>query len=167
MISLDEMTALARALLDAEQATADAETNLKLKKERERIIREETIPSAMQELGLTSIKLETGQTLSVKQEVYASIPSGNKQAAYDWLIGHGFGGLLKVEVVADFGRGELEIATELFERLNSEGLSVGIDQGVHAQTLKAFLKEQISAGKDIPLELFGARPIFQAKISKK
>jgi len=167
MITLNEMSALARALLDAESATKDAEQALKDAKERERLIREETIPSAMQELGLESLVLDTGQKLKVQQEVYASIPAANKQAAYRWLNDNGFGGLIKVEVDASFGKGDQDKALELYSELSGRGLQASFDESVHAQTLKAFLKEQISQGNDIPLDLFGARPVWAAKISNK
>jgi hypothetical protein len=37
-------------------------------------------------------------------------------------------------------------------------------EGVHAQTLKAFIKEQMAKGVDVPLELFGAYPYSKAVI---
>lgn len=43
-----------------------------------------------------------------------------------------------------------------------------MDRGVHPQTLKAFLREQLSksGGSDeLPLELFGARPVWVSKIT--
>ena len=118
-ISLDDMAALARALLDADQEVDNAEQELKDAKERARVLREETIPSAMQELGLEELKLNTGQKLSIKQEVYASIPAANKGQAYDWLNDHGFGGLIKVEVTTQFGKGEQEEAVRLSEQLRA------------------------------------------------
>lgn len=166
-ISLDQMAALARALVDADASVEQAEVNLKEAKERARILREETIPSAMQELGLEEIKLDTGQKLSVKQDVYASIPSAQKDAAFHWLEENGFGGLIKVEVAADFRKGEADAALELFKELQQRGLQVGFDQSVHAQTLKAFLREQLAAGTNVPLDLFGARPVWTAKLSNK
>lgn len=166
-ISLDQMAALARALVDADGSVEQAELNLKEAKERARILREETIPSAMQELGLEELKLDTGQKLSVKQDVYASIPSAQKDAAFQWLEDNGFGGLIKVEVAADFRKGEAENAMALFKELQERGLQVGFDQSVHAQTLKAFLREQLAAGTNVPLDIFGARPVWTAKISNK
>lgn len=166
-ISLDDMASLARALVDADAAVEDADQALKDAKERARVLREETIPSAMQELGLEELKLATGQKLSVKQEVYASIPAANKQAAFQWLNDNGFGGLIKIEVDASFGKGEQDAAMALYQELNSRGLTASFGQGVHAQTLKAFLKEQLAQGTNIPLDLFGARPVWTAKLSNK
>lgn len=167
-ISLDEMSSLASALVDADVGIEQAEEALKQAKERARVLREETIPSAMQELGLESLVLSTGQKLSVQQEVYASIPSGGKPAAFQWLNDNGFGGLIKVEVSTLFGKGEQESAVELYKELTGRGLEMDLQENVHAQTLKAFLKEQLAKGNaDLPLELFGARAVFCAKISKK
>lgn len=166
-ISLDSMAALARALVDADAAVEQAEVNLKDAKERARVLREETIPSAMQELGLEEIKLDTGQKLTVKQDVYASIPSDKKEEAYNWLDVNGFGGLIKVEVKTDYPKGEAQAALQLFQELQDRGLNAQYGQNVHAQTLKAFLREQIAAGSNVPLDLFGARPVWTAKLSNR
>lgn len=167
MITLSEMAELARALVDADKDVDKVEQDLKDAKERARVLREETIPAAMQEMGLEEVKLETGQKISIKQDVYASIPAASKGAAYDWLNEHGFGGLIKVEVSATFAKGEQDAALELHKQLQQQGLQPDLDQSVHAQTLKAFLREQIAAGNNIPLDLFGARPVWTAKISNK
>lgn len=163
-ISLSEMAELARALVQADADAKQAEEDLKAAKERARVLREETIPSAMQEMGLESVKLETGQTIKVAQEVYASIPVEKKDSAFNWLQEHGFGGLIKVEVSAKFGREANAQALGFFEELCDRGMDPKYDQSVHPQTLKAFLKEQLSSGANVPLDLFGARPVWTAKI---
>jgi len=163
-ITLDEMTALARALVDADSAVEEAEAALKHTKEVARILREETIPSAMQELGIEKLELSTGQKITISQEVYASIPAASKDDAHRWLEANGFGGLIKVGVTTQYGKGERDAALTLFRDLVGRGLSAKFDESVHPQTLKAFLKEQISSGNNVPLELFGARPVWTAKI---
>lgn len=167
MITLDQMAALARALVDMDASVEKAEVNLKDAKERARVLREETIPSAMQELGLEELKLETGQKLSVKQDVYAAIPSHFKKAAFDWLEENGFGGLVKTELSVQYGRGEFEKAMALKQHLTDYGVFSEVTQNVHAQTLKAFLREQIAAGSNVPLDIFGARPVWTAKITNR
>lgn len=161
------MAALARALVDADAAVKEAEVNLHEAKERARVLREETIPSAMQELGLERLTLDTGQTVTVKQDVYASIPNDNKPAAYSWLEDHGYGGLVKTEVSVQYGKGELEDAKLMASWLVDKGVNPSLTQNVHAQTLKAFLREQLAGGYDVPLELFGARPVWTAKITNR
>ena len=166
-ISLDEMAMLARALVDADAAVEAADEALKAAKEKARQLREETIPSSMQELGVEKLTLSTGQTITIKQEVYASIPADSKNTAYGWLEEHGFGGLIKTAVSAAFGKGELTQAQQLAGELIKQGFEATVDRSVHPQTLKAFLKEQLSAGSNVPLELFGARPVWAAKVTLK
>jgi len=167
MISLDQMMQLARAMVDADQGVVDAETALAAAKEKARQLHEESVPSAMQELGVEKMTLDTGETLKVSQEVYASIPNENKRNAHDWLNTNGFGGLIKLEVAVNYGKGEQEVALALFKELHERGLQADLAEFVHASTLKAFLKEQIAKGAQVPLDLFGARAVFCAKITKK
>ncbi len=163
-ISVNEMSALAAALVSAEHDTDEAEKFLKAIKERERVLREETIPSAMQELGIEKLVLETGETLSLKQEVYAQIPAAQKPAVFAWLDEHGFGGLVKTELSLEFGREERDEATKLANELRAEGFLPSLSMNVHSQTLKAFIKEQLATGKEFPLDLFGARAVFEASV---
>jgi hypothetical protein len=164
-ITLNDMSALARALVDADRKVITADIALTKAKDHARRLREETIPAAMQELGLTQLTLTTGEKLTIKPEVYASIPEANQVAALKWLEDHGFGGLIKVTVAAQYGRGEAAVAQELAAELAERGIVVDFDQTVHPQTLKAFLREQLAEGKDIPLELFGCRPVWTTRLS--
>jgi len=164
MITLDEMASLARGLLDAQKAVADAEKALSKAKEHARVLTEETIPSAMQELGVKKLVLDTGQTLTLSQEVYASIPEDGREKAFDWLEENGFGSIIKTEVTAAYGKGGVEDAVKLTEELKERGLNVEFSRNVHAQTLKAFLREQLAKAKDVPLDVFGARPVWQGKV---
>ena len=164
MISLQEMANLARALLDADDGVAQAELGLKDAKARVQLLREETIPSAMHELGLEELKLDTGQKLTVRQEVYASIPSDKRVEAFDWLNDNGYGGLIRTDVVSIFSKGDRDRAVTLAKDLLAQGYQSEVSESVHPQTLKAFLREQIALGTSVPLELFGARPVWQAKI---
>lgn len=163
-ITLDEMAQLARALLDAEINIQATEETLKLIKKRAIRLREETIPSAMQEMGLQKLVLDTGQTITIKQEVYANISEENKTKAFGWLEKNNFGGLIKSVIKIEFGRDRLDEASYLCERLKDQGHSPEFIETVHASTLKAFLREQISKGTKVPLDFFGARPVWIAKI---
>lgn len=167
MIDLEKLSELSRALIAAQQEVDLAELELSLKKEQARVLREETIPAFMQELGLEKIVLSDGSALSIKQDVYASIPAAGKPAAYQWLQDNGFGGLIKTELVVNFTKEETDAAVELFKKMSADGMSVELGQDVHAQTLKAFLREQIANAAELPLDLFGARPIWTTKITAK
>src|SRR5262245_3719105 len=161
------MSALARALVEAERTVERFKSNLANAEEQARKLREETIPAAMHELGVKELKLITGETLGIKQEVYASIANDNKELVFNRLDANGFGGLIKTAVVTEFGRGDKQDAIKLFVRLHDDGLDVGMEQSVHPSTLKAFLREQLAAGRDIPLDLFGARPVWTTTLKAK
>jgi len=164
-VSLDDVSQLARDLLEAETAVKRAEDGLKLLKEKRRLLAEETIPAIMQELGIKDLTLESGQKMKLKQDVYAQIPKDEKQGVFNWLNEHGFGGLIKTEVAAEFGKGERESAIELAKRLSAEGFTAGFSEDVHAQTMKAFLLERVKKGDaDFPFDLFHARPVWVATI---
>ena len=163
-ISLDQMSMLARKLKSSDEAIKEQADELKRVQETARVLREETIPSAMQELGLSELKLDTGEKLTIKQDVYASIPVAHRELVFDWLEKHDFDGLIKTTVISQFGRGELEAANEMRDKLRAQGLDAITKREVHHSTMKAFLREQISNGVDIPLDLFGARPVWTAKL---
>jgi len=165
MITLAEVSSLCSALTEQRRKVDEIEEELSTVKEFVRRLEEEDIPLAMQELGVDELKLVTGEKVSIKHDVYASLTSESKPAAYDWLEAHGFGGLIKTNVSVEFGKGQIEGAESLAEDLQSRGLPVSLGRDVHAQTLKAFLREQLANGSNIPLELFNARPISKAKIS--
>lgn len=166
MITLHEIQQLAVALLLAQRSVEGIEDELKQAKERVRMLAEESIPSAMQEIGLTEFKLDTGEKVTVKADVYASIPAARKTEAFEWLDAHGFGSLIKTGVSVQFGRGEMDNASELYDDLMLKGMTPELKQDVNAQTLKAWLREQLEEGlPDLPLDLFGARPVDIAKIT--
>lgn len=163
-MNLTELKALAQTLLDFDADVKEVESQLKVKKEKARVLRETTIPNVMDEMELSSITLNTGQKLTISQEVYAKIPADKKKEAHDWLNSNGFGGLIKTTVKATYGKGERKDAVTLTKELHKRGLDVAFDESVHASTLKAFLKEQIRDGNPCPLDIFGARPVSVAKI---
>jgi hypothetical protein len=168
-ITLAEVSALCSAMIEAEREVELEEEALKAAKERVRQLKEESIPMAMQELGIDSMKLTTGQKVSIKQDVYAAIPAAQRGEAYAWLEDNGFGGLIKTNVSVQFGKGEMDNAKNAITILQKVGLAPELTQSVHAQTLCAFLREQLAdaeSSKALPLDLFGARPCWTTKISK-
>jgi hypothetical protein len=102
--------------------------------------------------------------VSTKEDVYASIPKGNEENAYEWLNENGFGGIIKHVVSASFGKEEDSRAAEFVKAAQELGLTPEDKRSIHSATLKAFVKEQLAQGKNIPLELFGAFQITKATV---
>jgi|TARA_R110000796_G_scaffold12311_1_gene40790 hypothetical protein len=131
------------------------EVDLKAKKEELRLTSEQELPDAMQAAGLTQIVLSTGEKISINEFYNAHISKANQEIAYQWLIKNGHAGLIKNEVLLKFDRGEDEKVAQTVSALQARGLSPNVRQSVHHSSLKAFVKEQFTAGNDIPTEPFG------------
>lgn len=165
--ALKELIRLSEALVAAEEAVSAAEMALQEAKRIERNLREQEIPDYMQELGIASMKLESGAIISFKDDVRLEWDHAKKEKAFAWLEAHEFGGLIKTEVSVAFGKGELEQARQLLEKLAEEtGKEAQLTRDVHYQTMCAFLREQISEGASIPLEEWGAVSIKKATVRR-
>lgn len=158
--ALAELAVLARMMRERAASVERAEEALSRAKELLREIVEEDIPQLLiYELELRSVKLEDGSTLDVKDDVYASLSEERKAAAFRWLEEKGFGGLIKTEVSVQFSRSERAQADVALKLLQDAGYHTELSRSIHASTLSAFLREQLAEASDIPLELFGARPV--------
>lgn len=161
------VSSLAQLQMDRELEVARAEDALRTAKDALRQISEVDLPEAMREVGIKTFTTTDGLTIKVKPEVQVSIAIANREAAYQWLIDHGFEGLLKLDVKVHFDRGDRNSANKLADQLRKKGIEVNVEQSVHSQTLKAFVKERIADTEtevEFPLELFGAWPYTVAVV---
>ena len=168
MITNDELrlvSTLAEKQVILEASVKATEESLTELKQELRLLAQETLPNAMAECGMSAFTLVNGRKITIKTNYYAALPKGQEGEAFDWLRGHGFGALIKNQVIAEFGKGEDERAQEVIELLREDGIYPEQKMGVHAQTLKAFVKEQISSGRELPLELFGAFVLNESVIT--
>jgi hypothetical protein len=157
---------LAQKQVELEQTIAEKEADVKALKKKLYVLSSDTIPEKMRELGIKGFEMDTGESLSIKRVVTASISEKNKKAAHKWLVDHGHGDLIKHTVTTKFTRGEEDKAKELVNDLNEAGLNYDVKQAVHAMTLKAFVNEQLTKGNDIDMELLGVFEYDQTKITQ-
>lgn len=165
MSDLQRVVQLAELLLKLRENVESLETQLAAAKADVRRVEQEDLPDLMQELGLETFKLKTGETVEVKPEVDCSITEEKRFAAHDWLSSNGFGGLIKTEVIVQFGRGEHDAAEGFAKEVALQGKQPALVERVHPSTLKSFIKEQMAAGKAIPFDLFGVHPYNKVKIT--
>lgn len=171
VISDDALEAVAQ-LANRQQRLEDEitfiENNLAMKKKELQRVQEHDIPEAMDRVGLEEFKLVGGGKVKVSTFYTASISAERKPAAISWLDDHGHGGLVKTAVSLEFGKGELDKAKEFLDWLNEQRPDVDpeLDQSVHWQTLRAFVREQIESGAALPQELFGVFIGRKAKITR-
>lgn len=124
----------------------------------------EDLPDLMRELGVSEFALRTGEKITVKEDVDASITGKTRAGALQWLITNGFGGLIKTEVLARFDRGAHEEAEAFARRVAETHDDIELKETVHPGTLKAFVKEQMAGGAAVPVDLFNIRPYDKAII---
>ena len=163
---LSIVSALANKQLQLVTEVAELEADLKAKKEELRLTSEQELPDAMQAAGLTQIKLNSGENISINEFYNAHISKANQEKAYEWLTANGHEGLIKNEVLLKFGREESLVVDETVSALQARGLSPQVRQSVHPSTLKAFVKEQFTSVNDIPTEPFGIYIGTKATIKK-
>lgn len=163
--SLQEVSDLVTKMLNLEARIASLNLDLVAATNDLRDIAEKTIPEKMLNMGLMEITLSNGYKLEIKKMYNASIKPENQDAAFTWLKEHELDDLIKNEVKLTFGRGEDEAANILIEALVEQGYAVDNKRGVHPQTLKAFVREQIESGNaDFPRETFGVFILDRAKV---
>ena len=165
--SLKEMSDLCAEQAAIEDEIKQLEEQLKAKAKAARKLSQEIIPAKMQELGLESLTLKDGSAVKVRQLVQASIPVKYRETAFRWLRDRGHGDLIKNQISAEFGKGEDQSAGEFIDNIKSLGYEPKQKIWVEPMTLKAFVREQIAEGVDIPMETFGIFVGAETKISKK
>jgi len=169
---LKELAELAGRQVALEKAKADLEEQLKQVDQQLQKVSGVDIPTAMDAIGMSDFMLSTGERITVERKVKASIPKTKKPEAFAWLRANEFGSLIKNNVTASFGRGEDDKAKDLARKLNADGFTVDQQESVHAQTLSAFVREQLAKAKEdgrpveIPFDLLGVYEYSETKVSK-
>ena len=151
-----DVSTLCQKQVDLEAEINRDKRKLEEKEESLRKLSLEINPNALAEMNLKSLKLADGSEVSIKDFYHARITEKNKSLAYKWLRDNGYGDLIKNEIAVPFGRGEDERANDLLKTLVNNGYEPNQKTVVHPQTLKAFVKEQLESGKELPLDLLGA-----------
>lgn len=167
MSDLKRVVDLGQQLVDRQADLAAAEEKVAAIKAEVTRLEREDIPALMAECGITEVKLTCGKTITVKEDCDARISEANRPAAFRWLLDHGFGGLIKTLVTMQFGKGEHDDAAYAANLLQQQfaDRAVSLDESVHPQTLRAFVKERMTAGEPVPMDLFGVFPYSKAVIS--
>jgi hypothetical protein len=154
-------------LLETQNEIAKLEDRLKTFKTTETTLSEQTIPNLMQQAGVSLIKLKDGSSVEIKPFYAARIPSSKVEEAFEWLRTNGHGDLIKNNVMLTFGRNQDNEAKSLVAELREKGHNVKQAEKVEPMTLKAFVKEQIQDGKNVPSDLFGVYVASKTKITTK
>lgn len=164
--SLKVVAELANRQLVLEKEIEDLEAQLKEKKESLVQVAEKDLPEALAECGLSEVKLLDGSKVSVKPYYQANPPKEKYDEAMAWLRDNGHGDLIKNDVTVSFGKGEDDRAVDFKRFLSENGTSYSDKTGVHPMTFKAFVREQVETGQNLPFDLLGIYIGQKASIKK-
>lgn len=171
--ALKRVVELAKQLVEVTERVEGLEESLQKAKTLQRQIETEHLPELMRELELTSMSLADGMRLELKDEFDCGITVANHKAALRWLDDNKFGSIIKTKVQVAFSRDDRAAALALsasatkFIKARRVDTSCEMLETVHPQTLKSFLKEEMSKGTNIPHNLFSIHPYSKAKLTQK
>ena len=151
---LSEIADLAKKQMELEDAKIKTEQMLKDINENLRAIADTALPDKMSECGLSSFALDSGLTIKVKPYYSGKIKKEDEEACFSWLRNNDHGDLIKNIVSATFGSGEDSKARSARIMLEDQGYNTEQKESVHSMTLKAFIREQVEKGGEIPRDLF-------------
>jgi hypothetical protein len=135
-------------------------------KRKVELVSSEVIPTMMQEMNISTLKLADGTSVEVKPVYGASIPADKKEDAYTWLRENGLGDLIKNEVTVAFGRSEDNKAQQYAVLAQGQGYEPVQKLKVEPMTLKALVRERVEAGLDMPSDLFNLFTSNRTKITR-
>ena len=149
-----------------EDDLVEKEKELKELKRHIELVSGEVIPTMMQEMNISTLKLADGSSVEVKPVYGASITVANKEAAYTWLRENGLGDLIKNEITVSFGRNEDNKASEYANLAESNGYQPVQKLKVEPMTLKALYRERVEKELDLPSEHFNLFKGNKTKITR-
>ena len=174
--TLDTIRAKVAELRNCHLEAEDLEARLTAVKTALKHISQEELPTLMDEAGVRALTIAASGNLpayeaKLEPHIYANIPVGwdaaKRKDAFDWLDANGHGGLIKTEVTCTFGRDERTEAKQLHDELETKGLQPLMKEAVHTSTLSAWLREEVKAGRSVPLEVIGGYVGRQIKLKDK
>ena len=149
-----------------EDDLVEKEKELKELKRHIELVSGEVIPTMMQEMNISTLKLADGSSVEVKPVYGASITVANKEAAYTWLRENGLGDLIKNEITVSFGRNEDNKAIAYANLAQGQGFQPVQKLKVEPMTLKALVRERLESGQEMPTELFNVFAGNRTKITR-
>ena len=153
-------------LKELEDEYSTKEKELKELKRKVELVSGEVIPTMMQEMNISTLKLADGSSVEVKPVYGASIPIAKREEAFKWLRDNDLGDLIKNEVTVAFGRNEDTKASDYAILAKGQGYEPVQNLKVEPMTLKALVRERLEAGQEMPSDLFNLFTGNRTKITR-
>lgn len=172
LAKVDEAIRLASRIENGEALLADL-------REKHRAILDKDLPAMMETYGLKDLTTSEGFKVLIKNVTRASIPTESAiekekdpearaekrlrfERALAYLKKAGAEAIIKNEVSADLGKGSAKIVPLVKKALKELGLNAEVSKGVNANTLTAWVKERLEAGREVDFDLLG---VYTGKVA--
>ena len=168
MASPGELRALSQKVTEAATLTEtieNLEAMVKGHKEELHALTTRTIPDIMRAAHTSSHKTDKGVKVELKDFMNGSLPKEPelRKAALIWLEKNGAKDLIKTNISLALGRGQKDDALAVRKALGKLGMTFIEKEDVHAQSLYAYARERMKAGKELPIETLG---LYMGQVAK-
>jgi len=164
--ALNKVAELATVQIKLEGELDRAEKKVKDIKVKLIKVSNEQLPEAMAEAKLAEFKLESGQTVSIKEELTCSVPAKRRAEIIAKLREDRFDELILNIVEIDFDKGQDNLAGDVLGHAEELGLLAKRTEKVHTASLKKYLREKLNKGEEVDLSFFGAFLLRHSKIKQ-
>lgn len=162
------LAAIRSMVLDLKEAEAEqARKEEEFKKAQKRVeqIIENELPALMEAAGQLELTTADGYKVSIKENIRAHIKAKDQPVAFAWLREHGHDKLIQREFKFKFANNQAD-AAEAFEKAvdRMEGVPEYDDKtSVHASSLSSFVRAELEAGREVPMDLLG---VFRQRVAQ-
>ncbi len=165
--TVSSITEKCNELKTLQDSIEEKEEEISKLKQKAKSYEERIIPDMMQEAGVQKLELSDGTKVEVKPFYAAKIPESRNDEAFDWLRNNGHGDMIKNVLTANIDKGQDNQVSVLIDLCEKLDFSYTQKQKVEPMTLKAFVKEQVEKGKEVPFDMFGVYIANKTKLTKK
>jgi hypothetical protein len=162
---LQQVAALSKRQLELEQQVAAAEQTLESLKKQLADVQLRVLPNTMLEIGLAYVELTTGDSVSI-DKFYSGSIRDTKPEALNWLKKNNHDSIIKTNILIPVGR-NVELIKRIQGLLAKNRVIHLLDESVHPQTLKAFIREMTEAGKPLAMDLLNVYIGNKSIVKKK
>lgn len=164
---LAEIAETAREVIRAREQVTECEEALKAAQARLRSLQEAVLPELMSIAQQDDLTTVDGYRITIKDMVRGQPSRETEDEAFKWLRSTGNGSLIKSVVTADLGRASQETIDTAEAALSAVGLRSSRKSSVNWQSLGALVRERISQGLDVPMEILGVHMWKQADVKPR
>ena len=166
-VTVNAITDKCNQLKSLREQIEQEEEKISLLKAKARDFEERIIPEMMQEAGVEKLSLKDGTQVEIKPFYAAKIPESRVEEAFSWLRSNGHEDLIKNTITTQFDKGQDNQVSELINVCEKFGFNYNQKQKVEPMTLKAFVRDQVENGKELPFDMFGVYIANKTKITNK